>query len=82
MHHGMVIHHDFEDLFLQKKSAKNDSSKFFKFISPTINTSVQHVLQDMSDPISFRTLEDLFYRSKPMNYKSIVYVYGWMMEKY
>ena len=43
-HHGMVIHHDFEDLFLRKKSANDDSSKFFEFISFTISTWMQHVL--------------------------------------
>ena len=37
-HHGTFILYAFEDPFLRKKSAKDDSSKFFKFTSPTIST--------------------------------------------
>jgi len=31
-HHGTIILRDFEDPFLRKKSAKDDSFKFFEFI--------------------------------------------------
>jgi len=80
-HHGTVILHDFEDPFLLKKSAKDDSFKFFEFISLIISTWAQHVLQGMSKPIPTRILEDL-HESMSMNYGSMVYVYGWMMEEH
>jgi len=64
-HHITCILHDFEDCFMRKKSAKDESYKFFKFVSPTINTWAQHILQGMSNFISNHTLEDL-HRSKPM----------------
>jgi len=35
----------------------------------------------MPNFISNRTLEDL-HESEPMNYGSMMYVYGWMMEKH
>ena len=34
--HSASILHDFEDPFMQKKSARDASFQFFKFISPTI----------------------------------------------
>ena len=37
-HHDTIILHNFEDPFLRKKSANDDSSNFFEFISPTIST--------------------------------------------
>ena len=40
-HHGISIHHDFEDPYLQKESARGEKFKFFKFISPTIGTWAQ-----------------------------------------
>ena len=80
-YHGTFILHDFEDPFLRKKSVKDDSSKFFKFISPTISTWVQHVLQSMLNPISIRTLKD-FHGSKTRNYGSMLYVYSWMIEEH
>jgi len=36
----------------------------------------------MPNLISTRTLEDLLHKNKPMNYGSMVYAYGWMMEKH
>jgi len=62
--HGKIIHHDLEDTFLRKKSAKDDNFKFFEFISPTISTWVQHVLQGMLKLISTRTLEDFFMEAR------------------
>jgi len=41
--HGKVILYGFEDPFLRKKSDKDDSFNFFKFISPTISTWLQCV---------------------------------------
>jgi len=81
-HHGTIILHDFGDPFLRKKSAKDDSFKFFEFISPTISTWVQHVLQGISNPISTRSFKYLLHGSKPMNYGSMMYVHGWMMEEH
>jgi len=37
-HHGISIRHDFEDPFLQKENARDESFQFFKFISLTIGT--------------------------------------------
>ena len=48
---------------------------------PTISTWTKRVLQGMPNSISNRTLEDL-HESEPMNYGSMMYVYGWMMEKH
>ena len=81
-HHGTIILHYLEDPFLQKKSAKDDSFKFFKFISPTISTWVQHVLQGMSNFISDRTLEDLLRGRETMSYGSVMYLYGWIIEEH
>jgi len=85
-YHGTFILYAFEDPFLRKKSAKDVRSKFFKFISPTISTCsstwVQHVLQNMLNSISTRTLEDLLHGNKPMKYESMMYVYTWMMEEH
>ena len=39
-HHNVSILHDFENPFIQKESARNESFKFFKFISPSISTWV------------------------------------------
>ena len=72
---GTSICHDFEDPFVQKKNAWDESFQFFEFISPTINTWVQHILQGMPNLIFTRILEDLLHRSKLMNYVSMVYVY-------
>ena len=81
-HHGTSILHGFEGSFLLKESARDKSFNFFKFISPTINMWVQHVLQGMSNPISTRTLEDLLHGSESMNYESMMYMYDWMMEEH
>ena len=70
----MFTLHDFEDLFLQKENAQDDSSKFCEFISPTISMWVQRVPQGMPNFISNRTLKDLL-GSKPINYESTIYVY-------
>ena len=78
----MIILHDFEDPFLQKKSANNDNFKLSEFILPTISTWVLHVLQGKSNPISTRILKDFLHGSKPMNYASMEYVYGWMLEEH
>ena len=43
-YHDTFILHGFENPFLQKQIVKNDTSKFFEFTSPTINTWVQHAL--------------------------------------
>ena len=40
-HHGTFILHDFEDLFMQKESARDERFKFFKFMSPTIGKRAQ-----------------------------------------
>jgi len=78
-HHGTFILHGFEDPFLQKKSVKDDSS-----ILRVYMTYYQHVgatcfvRYAKSHPT--RTLKDLLHGSKPMNYESMMYVYGWMME--
>jgi len=63
-----------------KESIRDKSFNFFKFISPTISTWVQRVPQGMPNSIYNRTLKDL--GSKPMNYRSIVYVYDWMMKEH
>jgi len=81
-HHGTIIFHDFEDPFLPKENAQDDNSKFFEFISPTISMWVQSITQVMPNFISNRILEDLLFESKPMNYESMVYVYGWMIEEH
>jgi len=78
-HHGTSILHGFKDPFMRKECAIYESFNFFKFISPTISTWVQHVMQGMLYPISARTLKDLLHGSKPMNYESMTYVYGWIM---
>ena len=44
-HHGTFILHSFADPFMRKKSVKDESPKFFKFISP-ISRWAQHVLRD------------------------------------
>jgi len=75
-HHGMIILHDFEDPFLWKKSVNDDNYKLSGSISPTISTWVLHVLQGKSTPIFARTLKDFLHGRKPMNYGSMVYVYG------
>ena len=80
LHHGTFILYSSKDPFLPKKSAKDDNSKFFKSISPTISTWVQHVLQSMPSSISSHTLEDFLHGSKPMNYESMMYMYGWIIE--
>ena len=36
----------------------------------------------MSNPIHTRTLEDLLHGNKPINYGSMVYMYGWMIEEH
>ena len=69
-YHGTFTLHGFEDPFPWKKSAKDDSSKFFEFISPIISTWVHYVLKDMPNFIPTRTLEDLLHGSKPVNYRS------------
>jgi len=81
-HHGTSIRHDFEDHFLQEENAQDKSFQFFKFISPTISTWVQHVLQGKLNFIPTHTLEDLLHGSKPMNFESMVYVHGWIMEEH
>ena len=80
--HDMIILHDFEDHFLRKKSANDDSSKLFVSMSPTIRTWVPHVLQGKPNPISTRTLKDFLYGSKLMSYGSMIYLYGWMIEEH
>jgi len=40
-HHGTIILHDFEDPFMRKESARDESFNFFKFISSTINTGAR-----------------------------------------
>ena len=59
-HHDTFILHYFKDPFIRKKSAKDESLKFLKFVSPAISTWVQYVLQGMPNPLSNRTLKDLF----------------------
>jgi len=73
--HGVIILHDFEDPFLQKKSANDDSSKLFDFISPTISMWVSHILQGKINLITTRILEDFLHGSKPINYESMVSVW-------
>ena len=78
-HHGTIILYDFKVSFLRKKSAKDDSFKFFEFIPPPISTWVQHVLQGMP-----KTIHSYFGRS---SWKRIIElwehgVYGWMMEEH
>jgi len=75
-YHDTFILHGFEDPFLRKKSVKDDSSKLFEFISFIISTWAQYVLQGMPNPIPTYTLDDLLYRSKPMNYESMMYAYS------
>jgi len=65
-----------------KESTRDESFNFFKFISHTINTWEQRVPQDMSNSISTCILKNLLHESKPMNYESMVYVYGWIMEEH
>ena len=60
-HHDASILHGFEVSFMQKESARNESFKFFKFISPTISTLAQRVLYSMLSFISNHTLEDLIH---------------------
>ena len=38
--------------------------------------------QDMPYSIFTHILENFLHKSKPMNYRSMVYVYGWIMEKH
>ena len=65
-----------------KKSARDESCKFYKFILPTISTWVRCVLHDMPNSISNSTMKDLLHGGEPMKYGSMVYVYGWMMEEH
>ena len=81
-HHDASILHDFEDPSMEKESARDESYVFFKFISPTISTQAQRVLQGMLNFISNRTLKDLLHKSEPMNFGSIMYMYGWIMEEH
>ena len=69
--HGTFILHSLKDLFLRKKSAKDDIFKIFEFISPTISTCVQHIVQGLANLISTRILEDLLHGSKPLNYGAL-----------
>ena len=65
---------------MRKKSAKDENSRFLKSVSPTISAWVQRVLQEMSNPLSNRTLKNLLRGSESMNYENIMYIYGWIME--
>ena len=42
-HHGTSILHGFENPFMRKESARDESFNFFKFILPTISTWAQRV---------------------------------------
>ena len=55
-YHDTFILHYFEDPFIRKKRAKDESPKFLKFVSPAISTWVQCVLQGMPNPLSNHTL--------------------------
>jgi len=68
--------------FMQKKSARDESFKFFNFISPTISMWARHVLHGMQNSISNYTLKDLFHGGQLMKYRSIVYVYRWLIEEH
>ena len=77
-HHDKIILHDFEDLFLWKKSTNDECSKLFNFISTAVSTCVLHVLEDEPNPISIRTLKDFLHESKPMIMGSwCTYIVGW-----
>ena len=81
-HHDTIILHEFEDSFKQKENARDERFNFFKFISLTISTWVQHVLLGMPKPISTLTLKDPFHESKLMNFGSMVHVYDWVIEEH
>ena len=55
-HYDTSIIRCFENLFMQKKSTRDEIFKFFKFASPTISMWAQRILQGMSNFISNRTL--------------------------
>ena len=57
-HHGTSILHSFEDLFMQKESARDENFNFFNFISPAISKLAQCVLQGIPNSISNRILKD------------------------
>ena len=73
-HHDTFILHDFEDPFMQKESARDETFKFFKFVSPTISAWAQQVPQGMPNFIFNRTLEYLLHGSEPWNYGSMMYM--------
>ena len=81
-HHGIVILYDFENPFMRKESAREESFSFFMFVSPTNCMWAQCVPQGMLNSISIRTSEDLLHESKPMNYGSMMTVYGCVIEEY
>ena len=80
-HHGIFILHCFIDPFMWKKSAKDESPKFPKFISPTVSTWMQRVLQRMSNPLCNLHWKIFFVETKSMNYGSIMCIYGWIIEE-
>ena len=81
-YHGTFILHDFEDPFMQEKSVKDESSKFFKFISPIISMWAQRVLQGMPNFISNHTSEGLLRGSDSVNNESMMYMYRWITEEH
>ena len=81
-HHGTSIIYGFEDPFIWKESARDESFNFFKLVSFIISTSMQCVLQGMPNFISNRILKDFLCGSKLMNYGSMVNVNSWMMEEH
>jgi len=81
-HHDASILYGFEDFFMHKKSARDESFKFFNFISPTISMWARRVLHGMQNFISNYTLKDLFHGCQLMKYGSIVYVYRWLIEEH
>ena len=82
LHHDTSILYGFKDPFMRKESARDKSFNFFKFISPTISTWAQLVSQGMLNSISNYTLKELLHRSESMSYKSMTYLYSWMMEQH
>ena len=78
--HDVSSLHGFEDSFMRKENARDESFKLFQFISLAISTWAQCVLQGMPSSISNYTLEDLFHGGEPMKYGSMVY--GWKMKEH
>jgi len=75
-HHDTSIIHGLENPFMQKESVRDESFRFFNFISPSISTWARRVLHGMPSSISNCTSKNLLHGGESMKYGSMVCMYG------